>query len=87
MRSKDVRLFGSCKPTKKVNPPPPQDASWRNNYREEKSRGKQQKKWNNKLWLTQILFIGKFLIIYVDTEEQNLRRLFCFQGHESSLFP
>ena len=23
MRSKDVRLFGSCKPTKKYTPPPP----------------------------------------------------------------
>jgi hypothetical protein len=79
-----MSAFSAVASQLKSTPPPhpPQDASWRNNYREEKSRGKQQK-----LWLTQILFIGKFLIIYVDTEEQNLRRLFCFQGHESSLFP
>jgi len=62
MRSKDVRLFGSCKPTKN-SPPPPQDASWRNNYREEKSRGKQQSQKIINFDSPKNLFIGTFELI------------------------
>jgi hypothetical protein len=45
---------------KSTPPPPPQDAGWRNNYREEKSRGKQQSQKIINFDSPKNLFIGTF---------------------------
>ncbi len=44
--------------------PPPQDAGWRNNYREEKSRGKQQSQKIINFDSPKNLFIGTFELIF-----------------------
>jgi hypothetical protein len=59
-----MSAFSAVASQLKVHPPHPPDAGWRNNYREEKSRGKQQSQKIINFDSPKNLFIGTFELIF-----------------------